>query len=880
MKYMSDITCSIIINTYNRAPYLRRLLAGLGHLRGAAFEVVVVNGPSTDGTAELLEQYRGHIKVVECSTRNLSRSRNLGIAAAAGDVVIFIDDDALPGDADWVRRYAEVFAAGTVGQVGAAGGSVLHRDTHWIEFDGGATSDYGFQVFNRVGLSQINLDNHRWLLRVQGCNCAFRRSALVAIGGFDEFFVYYHDETDVCLRLARAGFATVNLPDNPVRHYPALSERRISKFDRNWRVVTRSDTYFALKNGADPLPLRLGKTLAAAPRKHYVGEINSYIGNGEISAAQWLRLVGQWGAGLADGLRAGLRQPRQLGDFTTPPAPFRPFARPIPERRLQIALLTQTVPGQPGYGGVARYTFDLAQGLHERGHELHIICRDEQLLRHESLGFAIHGIAPASAQPQELASDRPVLNKNLSYSLAVVRKLADLHAQGIVFDVVHASNWDAEAAALIRAQIYPTVLMLVSPLAQVVLTENWQPNDDLRLSVALDRWQIEHADTICIPSEGVLSSYQSLMGVDPQAIERLRLASLGIVPDLVSTPIQTNGPRKLLFVGRCERRKGAHTLLDALPGLLATFPGWECHLVGNDQVPLAEGWTLKERFLQQHRGAPWLSRVIFHGSVPEDELRRHYRSCDLFVAPSLFESFGLIYHEAMQYGKAVVGCRTGGVPEVVTHGVEGLLVTPNDPDELRAALAQLMSDDDLRQRMGQAGARHVHHVTNYRTMAERMEQVYLETIASVGAQRQMRQERAWPREIPLFASDEGLQYSGSWVTQDAVPGQTYRRGEPGATLHFAVNSEATLRLVALRHDWSGVLEIRAGDAPPHYVDLYKSGPMQLDYTVDIQLEGTVGELIDITLRVHPERYPESRASEVWLKRIAVLLTAEAVLQES
>lgn len=860
---------SIVINTYNRAPFLRRLLAGLGHLRGAEFEVVVVNGPSTDGTAALLDEYHGLVKVVDCPERNLSRSRNLGIAAAAGDIVVFIDDDALPEDELWLTRYADAFARAGETELGAAGGPVWHRDTRWVEFNGGATSDYGFQIFDAARMGEVTLDGRRWLLRVQGCNCAFRRDALARIGGFDEFFTYYHDETDVCLRLARIGYATTHLADNAVRHYAASSERRTSKFDRNWRVVARSDTYFALKNGTDPLPIRLAKTLAAAPRKHYVGEINGYLAGGEISPLHWARLIGQWQAGLLGGLRAGLRRRRALARFDAAPPPFLRFAPPQAQRRLRVALLTQTVPGHDGYGGVARYTFDLARGLHERGHEVHVICKDEQALRHESLGFFIHGIPSSGYAAREIAGERPVLNKNLSYAAAVVRKLADLYGQGVEFDVVHASNWDCEAAALIRAQVYPTVLMLVSPLAQVVVTENWRLDDDLRACIALDRWQIAHADTVCVPSDGVLSSYRTLMNVGPESIARLRKVPLGIVPDR-SPAEPAAGRRRLLFVGRCERRKGAHTLLEALPGLLEAYPDWECHIVGNDQVALAEGGTLKERFLNQHRRAPWLGRVVFHGVVGEAELRRHYQGCDLFVAPSLFESFGLIYHEAMQYGKPVVGCRAGGVPEVVEHGVEGLLVSPDRPDELQAALAQLMGDAALRARMGAAGARRVLELTNYRTMAARAEQVYLETIGATESARRARRSRLWSRGVSLAQPSPRLRFGGAWVSQEAAPGHRYRVGAPNATLDLDTGGASALRLVALRHPWSGVLEIRAGETAPRYVDLYQPAGMDLDYTVEISLDGPASGAGVVTLRVHPERNPASHAAQVWLKHVFFL----------
>src|SRR6185369_16186748 len=124
--------------------------------------------------------------------------------------------------------------------------------------------------------------------------------------------------------------------------------------------------------------------------------------------------------------------------------------------------------------------------------------------------------------------DRPVLSRNLGHALAVVRTLAQLERQGIVFDVVHASNWDSEAAAAIRSRIYPTVLMLVSPLARVMITEQWEATDDLRACVLLDRWQIERADTVCVPSHGVLDDYRRLMAIEPEAIHRLRHVPLGI----------------------------------------------------------------------------------------------------------------------------------------------------------------------------------------------------------------------------------------------------------------------------------------------------------------------------------------------------------------
>ncbi len=737
------MNASIIVNTYNRADYLQGLLDSFERLCKTEFEVIVVNGPSTDRTSSILRSFEGRIKVVDCPSRNLSHSRNLGIAASAGDIVVFIDDDARPVDRDWLYRFVNIFENNSPEKVGAVGGSILRGDTDNLEYRGALFSEYSFQKFNETENENLAPDGSKWLLRVPGGNSAYLCTSLKNIGGFDEIYSYYNDETDVCMRLINSGYKIKHLSENKIRHYSASSERRINYFNRNWDIISKSDAYFSLKNAKDAFPIRLINTLRFAGQKHFVYEVDSFLKRKLISYSYWLRLKRLWFLGLLSGLWFGLTKPRQLRDFRVPPPPFLPFISNHVKNPLRIALVTSTIPGQPGFGGIGRYTFDLARGLHQRGHEVHIICRDENPIHYESLGFFIHGITNADAASIVLDESRPIVKKNIAFSVAVEKKLASLYAQGIEFDIVHASNWDAEPIALIREHAYPLALMLVTPLAQVVQTEKWGMNDDLQLSIALDRWQIEHADVVCVPSHGVLKSYESLMDIHPDEFSHLEITPLGIIPEYSPAVSHPPGPRRLLFVGRLEWRKGIHTLLEALPDLMQRFPDWECHIVGNDQVSALNGETFKQEFQKRYSSAPWLNRIIFHGMVPQDELLAQYQSCDLFVAPSLFESFGLIFQEAMQYGKPVVGCLTGGIPEVVEHGVEGLLVAPDQPEALGAALARLMQDDELRLCMGNAARERIHKRDNYQTMAAGLEGVYRLVVAKKGARYKARRKSIW-----------------------------------------------------------------------------------------------------------------------------------------
>jgi len=194
---MSDLTASVIITTYDRARHLERLLPAFHHLDFDRFEVIVVNGPSTDDTAGVLAAWAGRIKVVDCPVAHMTTARNLGLRQAAGDVVIFIDDDARPATRAWLDAIVAVFAADSEGRIGAVGGPALHCDTDLMQFSGGLSSDYGLQVFVGANGSGPQPDGHRWVRRTIGCNSAYRRTALLAIGGFDEHITYYGDDADV-----------------------------------------------------------------------------------------------------------------------------------------------------------------------------------------------------------------------------------------------------------------------------------------------------------------------------------------------------------------------------------------------------------------------------------------------------------------------------------------------------------------------------------------------------------------------------------------------------------------------------------------------------------------------------------------------------------
>ena len=114
---MTVTPISVVVCTLNRRYSLERTLVALRDQTYPRFEVVVVTGPSTDGTAEMLGRFADRARLVDCREASVGLARNVGVQHAAGDILAFIDDDAIPPPA-WLERLVVPFEDERVGSVG------------------------------------------------------------------------------------------------------------------------------------------------------------------------------------------------------------------------------------------------------------------------------------------------------------------------------------------------------------------------------------------------------------------------------------------------------------------------------------------------------------------------------------------------------------------------------------------------------------------------------------------------------------------------------------------------------------------------------------------------------------------------------------------
>ena len=234
-----------------------------------------------------------------------------------------------------------------------------------------------------------------------------------------------------------------------------------------------------------------------------------------------------------------------------------------------------------------------------------------------------------------------------------------------------------------KAPYHPPMLIRISTMGDQMALYN----DRLRpwnYSQRIENLLIQSAKYLCTHTEAHCESIIKYTGINTN--------KLVVIPHGISLPEVSQESLKpggfVLYAGRFESRKGTDTLLNAIPSVLARQPDCCFILAGGGEK--AEIW--REEFLKHHQLAD--SRVRFLGWVLKDELENLYRECRFFVSPSLYESFGMTYLEAMRHGKPVIGCsKSGGAEEVI--GDAGILVPPGNAEALSEAIIRLWTNQNL-----------------------------------------------------------------------------------------------------------------------------------------------------------------------------------------
>ena len=435
---------------------------------------------------------------------------------------------------------------------------------------------------------------------------------------------------------------------------------------------------------------------------------------------------------------------------------------------LRICLVSKEYPPE-GKGGIATYTRLLAHGLAATGNDVTVIAAytgqgNDRLSNKDSGYFSPNNAAGSKIADPRLPSS-PVLAPvslyrvpnhrlplpafmkrrprglwdELERSLAVDKAIARLERTVGRLDVVEMPNSGPEAFFYSFHPRAPLVMRLSTPMA---LTNHlkFRPSTRLgfRLHCLLEALTARRADSYIAHSSFNAASCASQYRLP---VTDMRVIHLGTAapPHLPTKRIGDDNSVGVLYVGRLQSRKGIHLLLQAILLVAEKMPHVKFIIAGLDsgdapRLPGApphgsQGRTYQDYFANIATPSA-LKATTFLGYVEEESLVQLYADCDILVAPSLFESFGLMYAEAMAHAKPVVAFHTGAAPEVVVHNETGILVEPNDVTELANALIDLAKSKELRQDLGRRGYQRVCTDFSVQRMVDATEAHYRQVIAA------------------------------------------------------------------------------------------------------------------------------------------------------
>jgi len=342
----------------------------------------------------------------------------------------------------------------------------------------------------------------------------------------------------------------------------------------------------------------------------------------------------------------------------------------------------------PFYGGVETAVHELCKRLVKDGFDVEVVCeREKGTVKHEIIDCVkVHRVLGL-----ELIK--------LKYNVGRVAPAMLLSAIGTDANIVHAHSYG----------FFPTWVSMFTKKPKVITTHSDPTAKIYPLWDAFREIPIRLCDHVVATTE-MEKRHLIRRGVRPENIT--------VIPNGVTFPPpeapELDFSPMILCVARLDVvHKGQDILLNAMPRVLSVVPDVTLFIVGSgDDLEKLKELSKKLRVKKN---------VEFQGAVDQSTKNLYLRNCDVFCVSPRTESFGIVYLEAMAYGKPIVTTKVGGVPEVVDDCA--VLVPPNDPDSLADALAEMLTNRRRAENMGNRGLERVKRF-GWNVIVKEYEQLY------------------------------------------------------------------------------------------------------------------------------------------------------------
>lgn len=382
--------------------------------------------------------------------------------------------------------------------------------------------------------------------------------------------------------------------------------------------------------------------------------------------------------------------------------------------------MSKGYPPETDWGGTATYARNLAQGLAKLGHEIHVISFATSEPKRYMDGKVYVDRIKAEVKVKMLTAIvheayiyKKILETIKKYNIDVVTAPLGLLEDSLAFSI---------------AKIKPFVISIHPPTFNDVYY-----GLNLPLKLSLEGFCLKKADRIIVTTRKNAQHVGHSYNVRK---EKIRIVPLGM--DTSKFRIRKTGLRHelnlvgkkvVLFVGRLEKGKGLHVLADCISEVVKRVPNAYFVFIGRDTNTAPTGGSFKKYIFDKTKEKGCSDRVLFVGHLSEvDPLIEYYSLCDVFVLPSFYESFGLVYIEAMACSKPVIGTNVGGIPEVIHDGKTGILIPPGDTKALEDAIVSLLISEEKCRELGSNARREVEKSFSDVSMAKKTLEVFRELV--------------------------------------------------------------------------------------------------------------------------------------------------------
>ncbi|MGO4692946.1 glycosyltransferase family 4 protein [Paenibacillus sp. 2TAB26] len=358
----------------------------------------------------------------------------------------------------------------------------------------------------------------------------------------------------------------------------------------------------------------------------------------------------------------------------------------------------------PYTGGVSTYVLALRKGLEDRGHEVDI-------LSHNETGQNYHVVDKGKSIDKQ-AVLTPIMQymglrfneKSLNYD----SWLAAMDGERIAFrqalsefslkeyDLIHAQDViSAIGVSEVKPRTTPLIVTLHGKLEAEWRLQGYISDDTLseQWGNALDHYGSMVGDWNIYPSKWLKQQYESTglmndiqMDVIPYGFDTLSFLHKSTNGIITTKP---EGVKLLVCPARLDQVKGHDVLFHALSLLLKNRSDWICWLIGDGPLRDSLEQVMNQYNLEGH--------VKFLGH--RNDMAALLKEADYVVVPSIHDNFPFVVMESQAMGKPIIASAVGGIPEMITHGENGLLVPAGRADLLCSQIHKLFNDDSLRKRL-------------------------------------------------------------------------------------------------------------------------------------------------------------------------------------